>query len=969
MAASLDPQIHASLEAEGCLIMKVEKEPEWASEPILEGSDGSECETFRKCFRQFCYDDVTGPHEAFSKLWELCCRWLKPEMRSKEQILELLVIEQFLTILPEKIQAWAQKQCPESGEEAVALVIHLEKENRRLRQQVSSPVHSEKQVPVGAAWEVADFEPEQVETQPRLMSQEEVERLHSGHQEPLNQKRELRPLPKNAQPSPWVPAPADDWNTMAQEVTATQLPVGSQRPGKDIHMARGFPYKKSVHQIPAHRDLCGDIRKESVGNMVSLGSTVTTSNKIPRVEQRKEPWTIGLHSSSKRNILRSSYVKEKPVPALQVPARNAGKTWREQQQWGLEDEKIAGVHWSYEETKTFLAILKESRFYETLQACPRNSQVYGAVAEWLRECGFLRTPEQCRTKFKSLQKSYRKVRNGHVLEPCAFFEDMDALLNPTAHASSTDKPKEILSLPRLKRISISAKERINLVEEEDAAEESDGDEMGVEFIRKSELHGAPVLFQNLSGVHWGYEETKTFLEILRETRFYEALQACHRKSKLYGAVAEQLRECGFLRTPEQCRTKFKSLQKSYRKVKNGHVLESCAFYKEMDALINSRVPAPPAGTPEEVPSPSFQEREDIEIEPQEPVGWEPEEASQEAVVEDSGSERMSEEEIVQEPEFLGPPGLLQSPHVFEIGSSFKEDATQVIYKDLEQHRALIEKAKRVVSQNADPGKHHKRECISGRQWENLQGIRQGKPMAQPRDLGKAVVHQRPFLGKRPYRLLRYGEGFGRSARLLCRMPHQKENPYKCSVCGKCFGRSRSLIRHQRIHTGEKPFKCLDCGKSFNDSSNFGAHQRIHTGEKPYRCGECGKCFSQSSSLIIHQRTHTGEKPYQCGECGKSFTNSSHFSAHRRVHTGENPYKCADCEKSFNNCTRFREHRRIHTGEKPYGCAQCGKRFSKSSVLAKHREVHTREKLLPHPPALYSPENPQKGKTDQFRTSF
>lgn len=166
----------------------------------------------------------------------------------------------------------------------------------------------------------------------------------------------------------------------------------------------------------------------------------------------------------------------------------------------------------------------------------------------------------------------------------------------------------------------------------------------------------------MAGVHWGYEETKTFLEILRETRFYEALQACHRKSKLYGAVAEQLRECGFLRTPEQCRTKFKSLQKSYRKVKNGHVLESCAFYKEMDALINSRVPAPPAGTPEEVPSPSFQEREDIEIEPQEPVGWEPEEASQEAVVEDSGSERMSEEEIVQEPEFLGPPGLLQSPH-------------------------------------------------------------------------------------------------------------------------------------------------------------------------------------------------------------------------------------------------------------------------------------------------------------------
>ncbi|XP_037670316.1 zinc finger protein with KRAB and SCAN domains 2 isoform X2 [Choloepus didactylus] len=664
MAAVQDPQTDASLEVEGCLIMKVEKEPEWASESILEGSDNSESETFRKCFRQFCYEDVTGPHEAFSKLWELCCRWLKPEMRSKEQILELLVIEQFLTILPEKIQAWAQKQYPESGEEAVALVVHLEKETGRLRQQVSSPVHSEKQAPLGTVWEVADYQPEQVETEPRVISREEPGSLHLGCQEQLNHKREHRFLPKNAQPSPWVPAHAEEWNIRDQEVMTTHVPGGLQEPLKDVHMVRGFSYKKNMHQIP---DLYWDNRKERVGNMVSLGNTGSVSSKIAQLEQRKEPWTIHLHSSNKRKILQSNYIKEKSVHAVQISTRNAGKMWREQQQWGLEDEKIAGVHWSYEETKTFLAILRESRFYETLQACPRNSQVYGAVAEWLRECGFLRTPEQCRTKFKSLQKSYRKVRNGHVLEPCAFFEDMDALLNPAAQASSNNKPKEIISLPRLKRIGISAKEQISLVEEEEALEESDGDEMGIELIRKSEIRGAPVLFQNLSGVHWGYEETKTFLDILRETRFYEALQACHRKSKLYGVVAEQLRECGFLRTPEQCRTKFKSLQKSYRKVKNGHVLESCAFYKEMDALINSRASAPSTSVPEEVSSPLTQEQGGFEIESEEPTDWEPEETSQEAIVEDSGSERMSEEEeIEQESEFQGPLGLLQSPSGLDI---------------------------------------------------------------------------------------------------------------------------------------------------------------------------------------------------------------------------------------------------------------------------------------------------------------
>jgi len=44
------------------------------------------------------------------QLRELCRRWLRPETHSKEQIVELLVPEQFLTILPEKLQAWVRDQ-------------------------------------------------------------------------------------------------------------------------------------------------------------------------------------------------------------------------------------------------------------------------------------------------------------------------------------------------------------------------------------------------------------------------------------------------------------------------------------------------------------------------------------------------------------------------------------------------------------------------------------------------------------------------------------------------------------------------------------------------------------------------------------------------------------------------------------------------------------------------------------------
>nr|XP_020760974.1 zinc finger protein 394 isoform X3 [Odocoileus virginianus texanus] len=93
-------------------------------------------ETSRCHFRQFRYREVAGPEEALSRLRELCCRWLRPEVHSKEQILELLVLEQFLTILPQKLQAWVRKHCPQSGDEAAALVRSLQREPAGTSRQV-----------------------------------------------------------------------------------------------------------------------------------------------------------------------------------------------------------------------------------------------------------------------------------------------------------------------------------------------------------------------------------------------------------------------------------------------------------------------------------------------------------------------------------------------------------------------------------------------------------------------------------------------------------------------------------------------------------------------------------------------------------------------------------------------------------------------------------------------------------------
>ncbi|KAF5921730.1 hypothetical protein HPG69_012901 [Diceros bicornis minor] len=79
-------------------------------------------EIFRLHFRQLCYHEMSGPQEALSRLRELCRWWLMPEVHTKEQILELLVLEQFLSILPGELRTWVQLHHPESGEEAVAVV-------------------------------------------------------------------------------------------------------------------------------------------------------------------------------------------------------------------------------------------------------------------------------------------------------------------------------------------------------------------------------------------------------------------------------------------------------------------------------------------------------------------------------------------------------------------------------------------------------------------------------------------------------------------------------------------------------------------------------------------------------------------------------------------------------------------------------------------------------------------------------
>ncbi|XP_042332642.1 zinc finger and SCAN domain-containing protein 2-like isoform X2 [Sceloporus undulatus] len=100
------------------------------------GVGGFTLETARRRFRQFCYKDTEGPRKACGQLWELCNHWLKPKNRTKEQILDVLILEQFLAVLPPGIRSRVWERSPETCARAVALAEEfLAKQNEAERQE------------------------------------------------------------------------------------------------------------------------------------------------------------------------------------------------------------------------------------------------------------------------------------------------------------------------------------------------------------------------------------------------------------------------------------------------------------------------------------------------------------------------------------------------------------------------------------------------------------------------------------------------------------------------------------------------------------------------------------------------------------------------------------------------------------------------------------------------------------------
>ncbi|XP_057575447.1 myeloid zinc finger 1 isoform X3 [Hippopotamus amphibius kiboko] len=242
-------------EDEGPVTVKLEdSEEEGETAPWDPGPEAA-----RQRFRHFRYEEAAGPLEALARLRELCRQWLRPEVHSKEQMLELLVLEQFLGALPPEVQARVRGQQPGSPEEAAALVEGLRREPGEPRRWVTVQVQG--QEVLSEKVEPSNFQPLPQTTpgtpepgleMPPGAAQESSLGLRVKEEPEVTENPEL--LDSGPLPSP-------------EEATSTLLPEEAQGCGMELDQAS--PHSETGPEGSSWREHPGALWQQEAGGIFS----------------------------------------------------------------------------------------------------------------------------------------------------------------------------------------------------------------------------------------------------------------------------------------------------------------------------------------------------------------------------------------------------------------------------------------------------------------------------------------------------------------------------------------------------------------------------------------------------------------------------------------------------------------------------------------------------------------------------